>query len=156
MNVTLVGKDKVKLTSPTGMVKHKLSKREYIEVFTSPLHVYLYEDGNDIQYDEVDVQTDEAPQEVLEVFGQVLSMIMELAVAYNAVDDLKSMQNINIASLFQLAHDKNVPEDQMMRLIAQVVMLKTDIEAKFRRSWYDIWNIHLRKYLLESLATRRM
>lgn len=156
MNVTLVGKDKVRLTSPVGLVRHKKTGREFIEVFTSPLHVYLYEDGEDVQYDEVDVRTDVPPQEVLDVFHQVLDMIMELAVAYDAVGDLKAMQNVNIASLFQLAHDKGVSEDQMMKLIAKIVMLKTDIEAKFRRSWYDIWNVHLKKYLVQSLATRGM
>ena len=156
MNVTLVAPDKARLTSPTGMVRHKLTRKEFLEVVTSPLHVYQYEDGEDVQYEEVDLQTDTPPQEVLDVFQQVLEMIMELAVAYNAVEDLKTMQNVNISSLFQLAHDKGVSEDQMMKLIARVVMLKTDIEAKFRRSWYDIWNIHLKKYLVQSLTTRGM
>jgi len=32
-------------------------------------------------------------------------------------------------------------------------MLKTDIEAKVPRSWYDLWNGNLKPYLLEKIMT---
>ena len=69
------------------------------------------------------------------------------------MEALRSLEQVNIASLFGLANQFNVDEKDMQNLIMQVVMLKTDIEAKVPRSWYDLWNGNLKPYLLEKIMT---
>ena len=154
MDIQLIGEKKVKLTSKTGLIRNVISGKEYSEVITSPLNIHMFEDSSGDLYPSIVTIEEKIPDEVLEVFQKVLGMIMDIAVRHNAVEDLKAMENVNIENLFKLANEKGVTDTEMTALIGQVVMLKTDIEAKFRKSWYDIWNVYLKKYLMESLATR--
>ena len=78
---------------------------------------------------------------------------MKLVTQYGATDALRSLEQINIASLFGLAEQFHVDPADMQQLIMQVVMLKTDIEARMPRSWYDLWNGNLKPYLVEAFKT---
>ena len=59
---------------------------------------------------------------------------------------------LSINEIIGLAKAKGVSDQELQDIVLNVVMLKTDVEAKFQRSWYDIWNGNLKPYILEKLA----
>jgi len=154
MKVKLIGTEKAVIT-PTGdgMIRDIYTGRTYSEVSTRPWHIGRYEDADPVEYEEVDVDT--LPDDVKAVFDQVVTLILTTAQAYNAIEDLKALPNISISSLFGLANAKGVPPDKLQEIITQIVLLKTDIEAKYPKSWYSIWNGDLKPYILESLNRMR-
>jgi hypothetical protein len=109
----------------------------------------MYEDADSVTYETVNIDT--LPDEIKEVFDKVVGMIVQTATSYNALEDLKNLPNFNIASLFGLADAKGVSEQELQQIVTQVVMLKTDIEAKLPRSWYDVWNGNLKPYIIEQM-----
>lgn len=149
MNVVIKGK-KARLTPTGGMIRDKQNLREYSEVVTDVKHVWRYEDADSVHYEEIPVDT--LPEEVKEVFDSVVDLIVTTAVNHDALDDLRNLPEINIASLFALAHAKGVGDAELTGIVTQVVMLKTDIEAKLPRSWYDVWNGNLKPYIIQKLA----
>lgn len=151
MKIKLIGADKAVLIPTGGKIRDKLTNRLYGEVSVKPSAIWRYEDADSVMYEIVDLDT--IPEEVREVFDQVVGLIVNLARDYGAMDALRSLEQVNIASLFGLANRFDVDEKDMQNLIMQVVMLKTDIEAKVPRSWYDLWNGNLKPYLLEKIMT---
>ena len=152
MKIKLIGTDKAVLTPTGGKIKDKLTNRLYSEVSVKPSAIWRYTDADSVTYEVVDVDT--LPAEVQQVFDQVVSLIADLAQKYGAMEALRSLEQVNIASLFGLANQFSVDEKDMQSLIMQVVMLKTDIEAKVPRSWYDLWNSNLKPYLIAALRSR--
>lgn len=152
MKIKLIGTDKAVLTPTGGKIKDKLTNRLYSEVTVKPYNIWRYTDADSVTYEVVDVDT--LPAEVQQVFDQVVSLIADLAQKYGAMEALRSLEQVNIASLFGLANQFSVDEKDMQSLIMQVVMLKTDIEAKVPRSWYDLWNSNLKPYLITALRSR--
>lgn len=152
MKIKLIGTDKAVLTPTGGKIKDKLTNRLYSEVSVKPSNIWRYTDADSVTYEVVDVDT--LPAEVQQVFDQVVALIADLAQKYGAMEALRSLEQVNIASLFGLANQFSVDEKDMQSLIMQVVMLKTDIEAKVPRSWYDLWNSNLKPYLIAALRSR--
>jgi len=152
MKIKLIGTDKAVLTPTGGKIKDKLTNRLYSEVSVKPSAIWRYTDADSVTYEVVDVDT--LPAEVQQVFDQVVALIADLAQKYGAMEALRSLEQVNIASLFGLANQFSVDEKDMQSLIMQVVMLKTDIEAKVPRSWYDLWNSNLKPYLIAALRSR--
>lgn len=150
MKIKLIGNDKAILTPTGGKIKDILNNRLYSEVTVKPSNIWRYTDADSVTYEEVDV--DILPEEIRTVFDQVVNMIVQTAVSYNALEDLKNLPNFNIASLFGLADAKGVSDQELQQIIMQVVMLKTDIEAKLPRSWYDVWNGNLKPYIIEQIT----
>ena len=150
MNIVIYDNETARITPTGGRIRDRYTGRTYSEVTTTPLRIYRYEDADSVTYESSDVST--LPEEVRLVFDQVSDLIIGLASKYDALADLKSMPDVNIGSLFGLADSKGVTEADMQSVIMQVVMLKTDIEAKLPRSWYDVWNGNLKPYLLEKLT----
>lgn len=150
MKIKLIGNDKAILTPTGGKIKDTLTDRLYSEVSVKPSQIWRYADADSVTYEEVNINT--LPKEIRTVFDQVVNMIVQTAVSYNALDDLKNLPNFNIASLFALADAKGVSEQELQQIIMQVVMLKTDIEAKLPRSWYDVWNGNLKPYIIEQIT----
>lgn len=150
MKVLLISADKVRLIPTGGRIRDRYTDRTYSEVITTPMLVRRYEDADSVVFETVDATV--LPEEIREVFDKVVGLIATAAANHDALDDLKSMPNVNIANLFQLAADKGVTEAELQQIIIQVVMLKTDIEAKLPRSWYDVWNGNLKPYIVTALA----
>lgn len=150
MKIKLIGTDKAILTPTGGKIRDKLTNRLYSEVSVKPSNIWRYDDADSVTYETVDLDT--VPDDVKAIFQQVLELIMNLAQAYGAVDALKSLKQVNIGTLFGLANQFDVKPEHMQSLITQVVMLKTDIEARMPRSWHDIWNGNLKPYILQKLA----
>ena len=150
MKITILSPDKARLSTAAGKIRDKYTGREYSEVYCDPLRIYRYEDSDPVEYEPI--TTDDIPAEVKVAFDQVVQLIMKTASDYNAVEDLKALPNISIASLFGLASEKGVPPAEVQSLITQVVLLKTDIEAKYSKSWYAIWNGDLKPYIVEKLT----
>ena len=150
MKIKLFGTDKAVLTPTGGKIKDKLTNRTYSEVSVKPSAIWRYEDADSVTYETVDL--DSLPDEIEEVFDKVVGMIVQTAISYNALEDLKNLPNFNIASLFGLAYAKGVSEQELQQIIMQVVMLKTDREAKIPRSWYDVWNGNLKPYIIEHMV----
>ena len=153
MKIRIYGTDKAVLTPTGGKIRDKLTNRLHSEVSVKPSAIWRYEDADSVTYETVDLDT--VPDDVKALFQQVLDLIMGLVVQYGAMDALKSLEQINIASLFGLAEQFHVDPDDMQALIMQVVMLKTDIEARLPRSWYDLWNGNLKPFIVESIAKTR-
>lgn len=153
MKIRLIGTDKAVLTPTGGKIKDKLTNRLYSEVSVKPGNIWRYEDADSVTYETVDLDT--VPDDVKAIFQQVLDLIMGLVVQYGAMDALKSLEQINIASLFGLADQFHVKPEHMQELIMKVVMLKTDIEARLPRSWYDLWNGNLKPFIVESINKTR-
>ena len=147
-----MGGDKARLVPTGGMIRDRISGRTYSEVVAAVSTVHRYEDADSVTYETVDATV--LPDEIRAVFAQVVGLIVGLAGKYNAVPDLKALPNISISSLFQLADTKGVSDEDMTSTIAKVVMLKTDIEAKIPRSWYDLWNGNLKPYIVEALTNQ--
>ena len=153
MKIRLYGTDKAVLTPTGGKIRDKLTNRLYGEVSVKPSAIWRYEDADSVTYETVDLDT--VPDDVKALFQQVLDLIMGLVVQYGAMDALKSLDQINIASLFGLADQFHVDPADMQALIQKVVLLKTDIEARVPRSWYDLWNGNLKPFIVESIAKTR-
>ena len=149
MKIKLFGTDKAVLTPTSGRIRDKLTNRTYSEVSVKPAVIWRYEDADSVTYETADIDT--LPDEIKEVFDKVVKMIVQTAISYNALEDLKNLPNFNIANLFGLADAKGVSEQELQQIIMQVVMLKTDIEAKLPRSWYDVWNGNLKPYIIEHM-----
>lgn len=152
MRIVISGR-KATITPTGGTIRDKVTLRTHSEVVTDVRYIWRYEDADSVHYEEEPVDT--LPDEVKDVFGRVVELIVGLAGKYNALDDLRGLPNINISTLFGLAHDKGVTDADMQDLIQQVVMLKTDIEAKLPRSWYDTWNGNLKPFIVEGIAKTR-
>lgn len=150
MKIVIVNPTTARLTPTGGRIRHRLSNMIYCEVYTAPKNIWLFEDADSVHYEEVPIDT--LPEDVREAFDSVVSLIVDTAVKHDALDDLRNLPAINIASLFALAHEKGVGDAELTQIIAQVVMLKTDIEARMPRSWHDIWNGNLKPYILAHLA----
>lgn len=150
MKITIIDGTKARLTPTGGKIRDTLSGRLYSEMYVRVIDVWRYEDADSVEYEEI--TTDTIPEEVLQAFDQVVALILTTANNHNAIEDLKTLPVINIASLFGLAKAKGVTDAELQEIVLNVVMLKTDIEAKFQRSWYDIWNGNLKPYILEHIA----
>lgn len=150
MKVIVIDRNKVKILPTGGRIRDIATGTTYSEVYVKLNAVWRYEDADSVHYEEEPVDT--LPEEVRLAFDQVVDLIVGIAMKYDALDNLRNLPAINIATLFGLAHEKGVTDADMQSLIMQVVMLKTDIEAKLPRSWYDVWNGNLKPYLLEKLA----
>lgn len=153
MKIKLIGTDKAVLTPTGGKIRDKITNRLHSEVSVKPTNIWRYEDADSVTYETVDLDT--VPDDVKALFQQVLDLIMGLVVQYGAMDALKSLEQINIASLFGLADQFHVDPADMQALIQKVVLLKTDIEARVPRSWYDLWNGNLKPFIVESIAKTR-
>ena len=151
MKIKLFGTDKAVLTPTGGKIKDKLTNRTYSEVSVKPSNIWRYEDADSVTYETVDLNN--IPDDVKAIFHQVLDLIMNLVIQYGAMNALRSLEQVNIASLFGLAEQFSVKPEHMQELIMKVVMLKTDIEARLPRSWYDLWNGNLKPYLVEAFKT---
>ena len=151
MKVILINEKKAKLTPTGGRIKDIRTGATYSEVVVPAKWIHRFTDADSVQYEEVSVDT--LPEDVVAIFDQVLQLIVGLASKYDALTELKSLPQINITTLFGLANTKGVTDVDMQALIMQVVMLKTDIEARLPRSWYDLWNSNLKPYIIEKLAT---
>ena len=153
MKIKLIGTDKAVLTPRGGKIRDKLTNRLYSEVSTNPSAIWRYEDADSVTYETVNLDT--VPDDVKALFQQVLDLIMGLVLQYGAMDALKSLEQINIASLFGLADQFHVDPADIQALIQKVVLLKTDIEARVPRSWYDLWNGNLKPFIVESINKTR-
>ena len=81
----------------------------------------------------------------------IINRIAALVIAYNAVEDVKAMETINIESLLALAAEKDVTDEDMAKLKEDIVLLKTDLEGKMDANWYQIWNGWLKGAIAEAL-----
>ena len=81
----------------------------------------------------------------------IINRIAALVVAYDAIEDVKSMETINIESLLALAAEKGVTEEDMAKLKEDIVLLKTDLEGKMDANWYGIWNHWLKGAIADAL-----
>ena len=150
MKVVLINEKKAKLTPTGGRIKDIRTGATYSEVVVPAKWIHRFTDVDSVQYEEVPIET--LPEDIRLIFDQVLQLIVDLAVKYDALEDLRNLPQINITTLFGLANEKEVTDADMQSLIMQVVMLKTDIEARLPRSWYDVWNSNLKPYIIESLT----
>ena len=150
MKITIIDGSKAHLQPTGGRIRDKLSGRAYSEMYVRAIDIWRYEDADPVEYESVD--TDTLPDEVRDVFDQVVDLILTTATNYNALEDLRQLPNISISSLFDLANAKGVPPEQLQGIITQIVLLKTDIEAKYSKSWYSIWNGDLKPYIVGKLT----
>ena len=81
----------------------------------------------------------------------IINRIAALVIAYNAVEDVKAMETINIESLLALASEKGVTDEDMAKLKEDIVLLKTDLEGKMDANWYQIWNGWLKGAIADAL-----
>lgn len=150
MKVVILSTDKCRIKPTGGKIRHKCTGNLFSEVVTSPRYIYQFEDADSVTYEERPVDT--LPEDVRSTFDEVVKLILDTAKAHDALDDLRALPAINIASLFGLAEEKGVDDNEQAQLVLKVVMLKTDIEARLPRSWYDLWNGNLKPYILQKLA----
>ena len=90
-------------------------------------------------------------EEVRQATAAIINRIAELVVGYDAIDDVKALENINIESLLALAAQKGVTPEDMAKLKEDIVLLKTDLEGKMDATWYQIWNGWLKGAIAEAL-----
>ena len=81
----------------------------------------------------------------------IINRIAALVVAYDAIEDVKAMETINIESLLSLAAEKGVTDEDMAKLKEDIVLLKTDLEGKMDANWYGIWNGWLKGAIANAL-----
>lgn len=81
----------------------------------------------------------------------IINRIAALVIAYDAIEDVKAMETINIESLLALAAEKGVTDEDMAKLKEDIVLLKTDLEGKMDANWYQIWNGWLKGAIAEAL-----
>ena len=91
------------------------------------------------------------PEDAQQATAAIINRIAALVIAYNAVEDVKAMETINIESLLALADAKGVTEEDMAKLKEDIVLLKTDLEGKMDANWYQIWNGWLKGAIAEAL-----
>ena len=90
-------------------------------------------------------------EEVRQATAAIINRIAELVVGYDAIDDVKALENVNIESLLALAAQKGVTPEDMAKLKEDIVLLKTDLEGKMDATWYQIWNGWLKGAIAEAL-----
>lgn len=90
-------------------------------------------------------------EEVVQATAAIINRIAELVVGYDAIDDVKALDNINIESLLALAAQKGVTPEDMAKLKEDIVLLKTDLEGKMDATWYQIWNGWLKGAIADAL-----
>lgn len=153
MKAELIGKNVVHLkpTDNKGKIKDKVTNSLYSEVFTKLAYISRYEDSDPVEYEETEIAVDSLPEDVQQAFSSVFNLIFSTVQKYDAVQEFAALENINISSLFALADAKHVSEEDMTNIIRQVVLLKTDIEAKLPKSWYSIWNYYLKVYIAQAI-----
>ena len=99
------------------------------------------------------------PQDAIDTTEAIIRRIAAVVVAYDAVEDVKQLEDVNINSLLALAAEKGVTDEDMMKLKGDIVMLKTDLEGKMQGTWYEIWHGWLKEAItkamreLEALST---
>jgi hypothetical protein len=81
----------------------------------------------------------------------IIRRIAAVVVKYNAIEDVKAIEDINIESLLALAEQKGVTDEDMAALKGDIVMLKTDLEGKMDANWYQIWNSWLKGAITEAM-----
>ena len=81
----------------------------------------------------------------------IINRIAALVIAYDAIEDVKAMETINIESLLSLAAEKGVTEEDMALLKEDIVLLKTDLEGKMDANWYTIWNGWLKGAIADAM-----
>jgi hypothetical protein len=86
----------------------------------------------------------------------IINRIAALVIAYNAVEDVKAMETINIESLLALAAEKGVTEEDMAKLKEDIVLLKTDLEGKMDANWYGIWNGWLKGAISDAMKNMEL
>ena len=91
------------------------------------------------------------PEDAQAAMLAIINRIAALVIAYNAVEDVKALDNINIESLLALAAEKGVTDEDMAKLKEDIVLLKTDLEGKMDANWYGIWNGWLKGAIAEAL-----
>ena len=91
------------------------------------------------------------PEDAQAAMTAIIKRIAALVVAYDAIEDVKSMETINIESLLALADAKEVSPEDMAKLKEDIVLLKTDLEGKMDANWYQIWNGKLKGAIAEAL-----
>lgn len=69
----------------------------------------------------------------------IVGAIKALAVKYNALEDLASMQDITIPNLKALADSKGVPEEEYGALITMLTPYKWQLEAVTGLLWSECW-----------------
>lgn len=90
-------------------------------------------------------------EEVVQATAAIINRIAELVIGYDAIDDVKALENVNIESLLALAAQKGVTDADMAKLKEDIVLLKTDLEGKMDATWYQIWNGWLKGAIAEAL-----
>ena len=90
-------------------------------------------------------------EEVVQATAAIINRIAELVVGYDAIDDVKALENVNIESLLALAAEKGVTDEDMAKLKEDIVLLKTDLEGKMDANWYQIWNGWLKGAIADAL-----
>jgi hypothetical protein len=91
------------------------------------------------------------PEDAQAAMTAIINRIAALVVAYDAIEDVKAMETVNIESLLALAAEKGVTEEDMAKLKEDIVLLKTDLEGKMDANWYGIWNGWLKGAIAEAL-----
>ena len=91
------------------------------------------------------------PEDAQAAMLAIINRIAALVVAYDAVEDVKAMETINIESLLALAAEKGVTDEDMAKLKEDIVLLKTDLEGKMDANWYQIWNGWLKGAIADAL-----
>ena len=91
------------------------------------------------------------PQDAIDTTEQIIRRIAAVVVAYDAVEDVKQHEDVNINSLLQLAAEKGVTDEDMMALKGDIVMLKTDLEGKMDANWYAIWHGWLKDAITKAM-----
>lgn len=69
----------------------------------------------------------------------IVGAIVALAIKYNALEDLASMQDITIPNLKALADSKGVPEEEYGALITMLTPYKWQLEAVTGQLWAECW-----------------
>lgn len=91
------------------------------------------------------------PEDAQAAMTAIINRIATLVIKYNAVEDVKAMETINIESLLALAAEKGVTDEDMAKLKEDIVLLKTDLEGKMDANWYGIWNHWLKGAIAEAM-----
>lgn len=90
-------------------------------------------------------------EEVRQATAAIINRIAAVVVKYNAIEDVKAIEDINIESLLALAAEKGVTDEDMAALKGDIVMLKTDLEGKMDANWYGIWNGWLKGAIADAM-----
>lgn len=69
----------------------------------------------------------------------IVAAIKALAVKYDALDDLKALNDITIPTLTELAVEKGVPMEEFGALITGLTPYKWQLEAVVGLTWAECW-----------------